>query len=1120
MKPASRIVNPYLSRKKNLSSEGGAPPQTNGGSKSQAKPTYHKAHVAAPLVPTKGSPKETAVTYGAKTPSEPPKIPSAKPVNARPPVSLRNPLTLKQRLKQDIENLKRAKIMQKQKAEEQKRRREQEVLRHKAEKAAQKLAEQQHAAADAASSQVQAMPSAASQKPPVTPLATTKAVSGNHSPKLTVDTVEKTQEPDAALSAEVTPDKPFCCTDTRSLSLKASSCKVEKVSSSVPSPKDKAPVTHNIENRPKMLDILDAVPKTEESDSPPAVPSVPSTQQILSSGGIESQPFVSAQQSPSEDNSNPWTTNLGQLAAGIAHSNAFGHCTQPILVSGFSNAIAHSMNRQQLAHWHSPGANYLNWENQLGSPYGFPVAYPNSFGFSMPVNPMWPYVRTASLPGMYNGQSMVSMAKPVAPQAPKPVVSQKLAQNVLESPSPYASTHRLLVEPIILRKESPTASFGISMGVDSASALVEPEWLDRLHGVTVDSAEKPPLSGSSTGQNPSQPSEKVVRRRRRRRHVFSAMMVLDPSKQNSRGVDRKTLLQNGDIILKIGPHETAGISFSEACQLFRSADLVTKENEWYCLRVVVARRRPSPSPKVHILPLVTPMSIRSVTSADVTRWCFLRFSYLFNTKRVIGTSPSESDLQRVITLAGPSFSELTLPALETAWQQLALELRRKMSSSAAQHWREEWMKELPEIRQATERAFLTDAQRSRLRASGRPTNGCKCGSKTHEFVNSPLCPLYSNLRRLGKLEDLQSIDSPTAPKSIRFQERKLKTVEAAFTERIVRERAEKDREEAEALFVGQAEEIQLRELGQSIFSPSLTSMILSSIAALKEEFDAIKARKQKAVESRNLSQENQLEKATETKVDEEDDEDDDVPLEELAKRSLSRGDTVLSKKFKSDTLHVDYECLARVLRYISKRWGHCYLESPDVDYAWRWELFHGQMGTSNWETNAKNPRKGLSLENIRFLVDDKTINSLRFDGEPDSLDQAEAMKILCFVTDPSRTGIVDEILALQQSGVVRIDCFGVPRLSSTWFQNVDVLVLEEMMVCWSVEVDPLGRYGMNSIIRKLSTKWIRHDEGWALTSAPDDIIFESAEFATWREAFETKHEEKADDVHGIGRFGI
>ena len=430
------------------------------------------------------------------------------------------------------------------------------------------------------------------------------------------------------------------------------------------------------------------------------------------------------------------------------------------------------------------------------------------------------------------------------------------------------------------------------------------------------------------------------------------------------------------------------------------------------------------------------------------------------------------------------------------------------------------MKELPEIRQATERAFLTDAQRSRLRASGRPTNGCKCGSKTHEFVNSPLCPLYSNLRRLGKLEDLQSIDSPTAPKSIRFQERKLKTVEAAFTERIVRERAEKDREEAEALFVGQAEEIQLRELGQSIFSPSLTSMILSSIAALKEEFDAIKARKQKAAESRNLSQENQLEKATETKVDEEDDEDDDVPLEELAKRSLSRGDTVLSKKFKSDTLHVDYECLARVLRYISKRWGHCYLESPDVDYAWRWELFHGQMGTSNWETNAKNPRKGLSLENIRFLVDDKTINSLRFDGEPDSLDQAEAMKILCFVTDPSRTGIVDEILALQQSGVVRIDCFGVPRLSSTWFQNVDVLVLEEMMVCWSVEVDPLGRYGMNSIIRKLSTKWIRHDEGWALTSAPDDIIFESAEFATWREAFETKHEEKADDVHGIGRFGI
>ena len=226
------------------------------------------------------------------------------------------------------------------------------------------------------------------------------------------------------------------------------------------------------------------------------------------------------------------------------------------------------------------------------------------------------------------------------------------------------------------------------------------------------------------------------------------------------------------------------------------------------------------------------------------------------------------------------------------------------------------------------------------------------------------------------------------------------------------------------------------------------------------------------------------------------------------------------KKAKLEITSVDMESLARLVQFIGNRWGHLYREPNDVDYAWRWELFHGQTGKSHWDTTAKNPRRGLSLENTRFLLDETVYASLRFAGEPTTPQQMEAVSLLAFLTDPSRTGVVDELLALYQSGVVRIDCHGVPRLSSTWHKNVDVLLLEEMMSSWNVDTDPLGKYGVHETLRSLSTKWIRHDEGWALTSAPDDIIYEPEEFAVWRGAFETKHEQKTDDMHGVGRFGI
>ena len=247
--------------------------------------------------------------------------------------------------------------------------------------------------------------------------------------------------------------------------------------------------------------------------------------------------------------------------------------------------------------------------------------------------------------------------------------------------------------------------------------------------------------------------------------------------------------------------------------------------------------------------------------------------------------------------------------------------------------------------------------------------------------------------------------------------------------------------------------------------------------------------------------------------DEDDDELDNVALFEL-------GEAAPPKRRNVSTITVDVECVARILHFASKRWGHMYREPNDVDYAWRWELFHGQNGTSEWDTSAKNPRRALSMENARFVLDEKVFENLRVDGEPQTQEQTEATVLVSVLLDQARSGLVDELLALQRSGVVRIDSYGVFRLSSTWFTNVDVLLLEEMIACWSKEMDPRGKYGVHETLRTLSTKWIRYEEGWALTSSPNDIIYEPDEFAVWRAAFETKHEEKVDDLHGVGRFGL
>jgi hypothetical protein len=82
---------------------------------------------------------------------------------------------------------------------------------------------------------------------------------------------------------------------------------------------------------------------------------------------------------------------------------------------------------------------------------------------------------------------------------PRPVVAanrgaERLAK-VLESPSPFLSTHELLPFTITMVKK-PGESFGATLRNEIESALVEPEWLDKMCGGTVGKLKpKSPVQG-------------------------------------------------------------------------------------------------------------------------------------------------------------------------------------------------------------------------------------------------------------------------------------------------------------------------------------------------------------------------------------------------------------------------------------------------------------------------------------------------------------------------------------------------------------------------------------------------------------------------------------------------
>lgn len=191
----------------------------------------------------------------------------------------------------------------------------------------------------------------------------------------------------------------------------------------------------------------------------------------------------------------------------------------------------------------------------------------------------------------------------------------------------------------------------------------------------------------------------------------------------------------------------------------------------------------------------------------------------------------------------------------------------------------------------------------------------------------------------------------------------------------------------------------------------------------------------------------------------------------------------------------------------------------------RWEVYHGHIGDesgSNWEANTKNPRAegSLSLENIRFLIHSGVTSSIE-NKSASPADKSAALQALALVISPERSGVSDEILALIQIGVLRVSERGLLMITKNWWQNVDLLLLEDMRNQWGLKADPNNKCGMNEKLRAtLAKKWRRGSYGWALAKDPRDIIYDTYEFDTWRQFFEDKQQEQAHLEEGIGEFGL
>lgn len=479
-------------------------------------------------------------------------------------------------------------------------------------------------------------------------------------------------------------------------------------------------------------------------------------------------------------------------------------------------------------------------------------------------------------------------------------------------------------------------------------------------------------------------------RRRRRRVYFSVVKVLDPSPQNERqprlqqqqhqSDDEKQVvrLQKDDILLTIAGTPIAGLSFAQACALFQKCSTEPDQDGMIYCELTVARRKAEPpaavvtaTPKPALPSLgkgkvpmgsVNDSQLASTSSVEQFRWVAGILQAITDPRRLLGgpmvlpwnpSAAATAAVEPVRHGSGGDDDDYQWYQLHsnTAWNNIRNQVESAAQQKALQYWKAQWKREPANIARGS-REYMTDAQRSILRAAPRrPDNCCKCSSQEHQYVNDVQCPLYSNLRFLVDKNDdaLTALDDATEVAKrnkalAKSLPRDLNVVEKAFKDRFVRTKVEQQADEAEARFVAKMREIQVAQCHQAIFAPSLSVMVLSAVVEVQAEFEGkdlppllnhySSTFACHAVAAADM--------ANSRNAEEEDCDDvDNVPLAALSKRpsSCKDGDDVAAmpnpaNKRQRGNTPVRQQFLAKLVQRISQKWGHVFQEASNEEYAW------------------------------------------------------------------------------------------------------------------------------------------------------------------------------------------
>ncbi|KAL3915106.1 MAG: hypothetical protein SGILL_005801 [Bacillariaceae sp.] len=674
--------------------------------------------------------------------------------------------------------------------------------------------------------------------------------------------------------------------------------------------------------------------------------------------------------------------------------------------------------------------------------------------------------------------------------------------------------------------------------------------------------------------------------KRRRRVNFSVMLVREAEKQNSRQphISSEYKLQAGDIIVAIGDQDLSDMVFADACKVF-SSKAVNVSDHLIRTKVVVARQRKSlissssavlanPS---GFLPLPTNLSM-DFNPSEIALLANSIRAGLHSRSRMLGRAIPDIVWDEIATmfrmvskLKNPAITNRSVDTLKRKWHELTRMKQYAIAEKARQTVSDTLREQFGEKQLPFSSLVEAHALRQAARGGPRPAKGCRCGREDHEYLFDPACLLYADIRKRLSAEELdQLLPKKDFKGKLSSKEKKaLNAVNTANKTRILKLKELNEKENAENRFVAKMEEIQTKELKQAIFAPHLSSIVLSAICELQREFPL---------------PEEEVQSDDEDEEDDEMDDDDDVPLVSLGKREAEAAGEINKKQQKiahDDDPKISLEYVMRLFVYVSKTWGHCYREPSQLDYAWRWELFHGTYSSNQqWDAKSVCPRveNSLPFESIQFgltaakstlqdvallpdrikqFEDSLLSGGLQDVSGPDSTSEANAevkpvtdavaandlslptsasesttgqLTVTPDILDqfcsavhylsPGGTGIYEEILALLKMEVVKVRS-GIPVLTSDWFEKVDIMVLDDFGTCWSSDLDPEGKYCISEELRDtLEDKWVKYDYGWALADYPKELVFEYGVMDEWKESFEDRLEENENRSEGIGRFGL